>query len=136
MGADLRCEVNGRSQTVRIRTLREHKGRFLITLAGVNDATAAEAYAGATLYADRDRIELEPGEYLDVDLVDCVVRNVDGREYGPVQRVEHYPASDMLVVAGRMLPMVQAFIRSIDIDEKSIIVDIPAGLLDDDSETA
>ncbi len=136
MGADLRCEVNGRSQTVRIRTLREHKGRFLITLDGVNDATAAEAYAGATLYADRDRIELEPGEYLDVDLVGCVVRNVDGREYGPVQRVEHYPASDMLVIAGRMLPMVQAFIRSIDIDEKSIIVDIPAGLLDDDSETA
>ncbi len=136
VGADLRCELDGSSQTVCIRTLREHKGRFLITLDGVNDATAAEAYAGSTLYAERDRIELEPGEYFDVDLVGCIVRSVDGREYGPVQRVDHYPASDMLVVGGRMLPMVQAFIRSIDMDAKSITVELPRGLLDDDSETA
>ena len=136
VGAEFRCDVNGRSQNVRIATMREHKGRFLITLEGVNDATAAEAYAGATLYADRDRIELDPGEYLDVDLVGCVVRSAEGREYGPVQRVEHYPASDMLVVGGRMVPMVHAFIRSIDIEKKEIVVEIPGGLLDDDSEQA
>ena len=135
-GAEFRCEVKGLSQTVRIATVREHKGRLLVTFEGVNDANVAEAFAGATLFADRDRIELEPGEYLDVDLVGCVVRSVDGREYGPVQRVEHYPASDMLIVAGRMLPMVKAFIRSIDMEKKEIVVEVPAGLLDDDSAQA
>lgn len=134
VGAELRCEVKGHSQNVRIATLREHKGRLLITLEGVADATAAEAFAGATLYADRERIELDPGEYLDIDLAGCIVRGVDGREYGAVQRVEHYPASDMLIVDGRMLPMVKAFIRSIDIEKKEIVVDVPHGLLDDDSE--
>lgn len=135
-GAEFRCEINGVSRNIRINTMREHKGRLLITLEGVNDANAAEAFSGAMLYADRERIELEPGEYLDVDLVGCIVRNVDGREYGPVQRVEHYPASDMLIVAGRMLPMVKAFIRSIDMTTKEILVEVPAGLLDDDSTSS
>jgi ribosomal 30S subunit maturation factor RimM len=51
--------------------------------------------------------------------------------YGTVERVEHYPASDMLIVGGKMLPMVKAFIRSIDPTSHSIVVaDLPPGLLD------
>ncbi len=57
--------------------------------------------------------------------------DADGRSYGTAERVEHYPASDMLVVDGRLLPMVGAFIRSIDIKKKEIVVhDLPQGLLD------
>ena len=134
VGAELRCEVNGTSRHVRIHTLREHKGRLLITLDGVQDATAAEAFVGATFYAERERIELEPGEYLDIDLIGCNVRSPHGLNYGEVQRVEHYPASDMLIVGGRMLPMVKAFVRSIDLNKKEIVVEVPAGLLDDDSD--
>lgn len=133
-GAEFRCERDGTSHTVRIATMREHKGRLLITLHGVTDATAAQAYTNATLFASRDRIELEPGEYLDVDLVGCDVCDAtSGRHYGPVERVEHYPSSDMLVVEGRMVPMVKAFIVSIDIARKRIVVDVPRGLLDDDA---
>lgn len=135
-GAQFRCEHDGRSQTIRIETLREHKGRFLITLTGAADATAAQAFTGSTLYADRDRIELEPGEYLDVDLVGCVVNSVDGITYGLVTGVEHYPSSDMLIVGGQMLPMVKAFIRSIDTAKKHITVEVPPGLLDNNAEQA
>lgn len=133
-GAEFRCERDGTSRTVRIGTLREHKGRLLITLEGVTGATAAEAFTNATLFADRDRIELEPGEYLDVDLVGCTLRDAkSGRDYGAVERVEHYPSSDMLVVGGQMVPMVKAFIVSIDTVRKEIAVDVPRGLLDDDA---
>lgn len=135
-GAEFRCERDGASRDVRIGTLRDHKGRLLITLRGVTDATAAEAYTNSTLYADRARIQLEAGEYLDVDLTGCIVRDVNDRVYGPVERVEHYPSSDMLVIGGRMLPMVKAFVRTIDIVAKQITVDIPPGLLDNDSEEA
>ncbi len=131
VGAELRCERDAISTSIRLASLREHKGRLLITLEGVPDATAAEAYTNSTLYAARELIELDPGEYLDVDLIGCIVRDVNGRTYGPVQRVEHYPASDMLVVNERMLPMVNAFIRSIDTKTKEIVVEVPAGLLED-----
>ena len=55
----------------------------------------------------------------------------DGRAYGAVQHIEHYPSSDMLVVNGRFLPMVRAFIKNIDLKKKEIVVDdLPEGLLD------
>lgn len=135
-GASIDLEHNGRRETVRIDTVREHKGRLLISLDGVPDATAAERYVGATFYAQREHLDVGDDEYLDVDLVGCSVVSVAGRVYGMVERVEHYPSSDMLIVGGRMLPMVRAFIRTIDVANKHITIDVPPGLLDDESETA
>ena len=37
----------------------------------------------------------------------------------------------MLVVNGRLLPMVRAFIKSVDVKKKEIVIDdLPVGLLD------
>jgi 16S rRNA processing protein RimM len=120
----------GESREVQLASVREHKGRFLIRLTGVDSANDAQTYAGATFYAARERIELEPGEHLDRDLVGCELHDESGKPLGKVQRVEHYPSSDMLIVKGNMVPMVSAFIKRIDTAGKRIIVDLPAGLLD------
>ncbi len=126
-GAQLQCG----GEMVTIESVREHKGRLLIALEQAQDATAAEHFIGATFFAPREALDVEPGEYLDVDLAGCTVRDAGGHAYGSVERVEHYPANDMLVVDGRLLPMVGAFIASIDIKKKEIVVhDLPAGLLD------
>mgnify|MGYP001274491666 CR=1 FL=1 len=136
-GARFRLELpDGTSRDVELRTVREHKNRLLIRLQGVESADAAQAYAGATFYAARERITLEPGEYLDDDLTGCELRDESGKVLGHVQRVEHYPSSDMLVVDGKLVPMVAAFIKSIDIAAKQIVVDLPPGLLDENAEQA
>lgn len=130
-GARLRCETDGRGEEVTIAGVREHKGRLLVVLAGVADATSAERFVGATFFAPREALDVEPGEHLDVDLVGCAVVGANGKSYGTVERVEHYPSSDMLVIGGHLLPMVRAFIRGIDTKKKKIIVDdLPQGLLD------
>ncbi len=129
-GVELRCDGDRGSSVVRITQVRSHKGRLLVRIEGVEDAERAQSYAGATLYAPRERIALQRGEYLDADLVGCAVTGVDGREYGEVERVEHYPGSDMLVVSGRMVPMVRAIVLGIDLENRRISVDPPAGLLD------
>jgi 16S rRNA processing protein RimM len=126
--------AGGNSEDVEIASVREHKGRLLIRLAGVVTANEAERFAGATFYADRSRIELERGEYLDADLRGCVLVDTAGRRLGAVSDVQHYPSSDMLVVNGRLVPMVREFIKSIDIQAKRIVVELPAGLLDDKAE--
>jgi 16S rRNA processing protein RimM len=131
-GERFRIELSsGASQDVQISAVREHKNRLLVRLPGVDSANAAEAYVGATFYAVRDRITLEPGEHLDRDLEGCMLYDESGRRLGAVTRVEHYPSSDMLVVNGQLVPMVSAFIKSIDTRTKRIIVDLPPGLLDD-----
>lgn len=123
----------GESRDVQLASVREHKGRFLIRLAGVDSANDAQTYAGATFYAARERITLEPGEHLDRDLLGCELYDESGNALGKVQRVEHYPSSDMLIVKGSMVPMVSAFIKRIDTTAKRIVVDLPVGLLDSEN---
>jgi 16S rRNA processing protein RimM len=132
--ASLRAVLeDGTAENVQLGTVREHKGRLLIRVRGVQSANEAQRYVGATFYASRDRIELESGEYLDVDLVGCMLYDAQEKVLGIVSGVEHYPSSDMLVVNGKLVPMIHEFIKSIDIAAKRIVVELPPGLLDDES---
>jgi 16S rRNA processing protein RimM len=135
-GAHFRAELaNGVSRDVIIETIREHKNRFLIRLQDIESANDAEQFAGATFYADAERIVLEPGEYLDRDLIGCELFDEKNTSLGKVTAVDHFPSSDMLIVRGKMVPMIKEFIHSIDIGAKRIDVSLPIGLLDDDYGT-
>lgn len=133
-GADVRVRFpDGSERELRVRTARLHKGRPLATFDGFDDVNAAAVLVGATLTVDREAVRLAPGEYLDADLVGCVLVDGVGADLGRVLGVEHYPAQDMLVVGpGRTLvPMVAAFVVSIDLSNKRIVVALPPGLLDE-----
>jgi 16S rRNA processing protein RimM len=129
-GAEFRFEHGDVRGSVRLCSVREHQGRFLVTIEGIVNATAAEALVGATLLAKKAAIPLASGEYLDEDLRGCNVVTKDGKLCGTVERVEHYPASDMLVVGGKMIPMVSAIVLAIDTSIKVVTIDPPPGLLD------
>jgi 16S rRNA processing protein RimM len=132
-GAHFRAQLaSGVSRDVSIATIREHKNRFLIRLEGIESANDAEQFAGATFYADAERIILEPGEYLDRDLIGCELFDEQNTPLGKVTAVDHFPSSDMLIVRGKMVPMIKEFIRSIDIGTKRIEVTLPLGLLEDE----
>jgi len=129
-GAQLHCRRGDQTSTVRILAAREHKGRLLLRIEGVEDADAAIAYTGATFFAPREVLDVASDEYLDVDLIGCRLAGPNGEDYGAVDDVEHYPASDMLVVGGKMVPMVRAIVLEIDVAAKRIVIDPPAGLLE------
>jgi len=130
--------ADGSRRDVTLKSVREHKGRYVVTLDGVESADTAQAYVGGTFYAGRERVEreLDDGEHLDVDLIGCSLFAPDGTVLGKVEDVRHYPSSDMLIVGGKMVPMVKAFVRGIDTADKRIDVDLPPGLLDDEAEEA
>jgi 16S rRNA processing protein RimM len=129
-GGELRCERQDSAETVRIAAVRGHGKRLLLRLEGIGDRPAAQSYVGAKLYADRERIPLARGEFFDADLIGCRVRGTAGEEYGIVEAVEHYPASDMLIVKGRWVPMVGAIVLGVDLPKGEITIDPPEGLLD------
>jgi len=130
-GEHLRAVLSdGSAREICLKSVREHKGRLLIRFEDAASPEDAEKLAGATLYAERDRIELKPDEYLDRDLIGCTVNDATG-VLGVVERVDHYPGSDMLVVGGKLIPLIQPFITAIDIGAKRIEVELPPGLLDD-----
>jgi 16S rRNA processing protein RimM len=106
---------------------------LLLAIEGIGDRNAAERFVGATLYARKDAIELADGEFLDADLAGCnVVDERSGRNYGIVERVDHFPASDMLVVNGKWIPMVDAIVKAVDVRKREVVVDPPLGLLDEE----
>jgi 16S rRNA processing protein RimM len=123
---------DGSSRVVRIRALRRHKGRPLVSFEGIDDATAAEALVGATLGVERAAVELAADEYFDDDLVGCTLVDSTGNGLGEVVAVEHYPAQDFLLVgpARAMVPLVRAFVQHVDLPARRITVDLPPGLLD------
>jgi len=138
-GVDVRATLAGGSvRALRVRALRRHQGRPLVSFDGVDDATSAQALVGAMLAIDRDDVSLGDGEYFDDDLVGCALVDGAGAVLAEVVAVEHYPAQDVVVVAlprdggaGRaMVPLVRAFVKSVDVRARRISVELPPGLLD------
>ena len=117
---------------------KAHSGRLLLRFAGVADRTAAEALRGTLLVVDVDPDERpeDPDEFYDHQLVGLRVRTLDLVDVGEVADVLHLPAQDVLAVrredgAEVLVPFVAAIVPVVDLDAGQVLVDPPAGLLED-----
>jgi 16S rRNA processing protein RimM len=130
-GMTLRLDapVAGRDAVV-VRALRRHHGRLLLHFDGVESSDAAAPFAGREVLFSRTDAVLADGEYLDDDLIGLMLVDPAGTELGTVAGVRHFPAQDCLVVGAAFVPLVREFIRSIDLETRRAVVDLPAGLLD------
>jgi 16S rRNA processing protein RimM len=112
----------------------EHDGALVFKFQGVDSISDAEKLRGAEVQVPRsERVELEPGEYFQSDLIGCEVRDrVSGRVVGKVTRFEEYGGPPLLEIdGGRLLiPFVNAICTEIRPEEKLIRVDLPEGLED------
>jgi len=95
----------------------------------IQDRNDAVGLHGKTLYVPADSLrDLADDEYLIADLIGCSVKEPDGRLLGTVIRVEEPGQHEVLVVelpegSERMIPMVEAWIRSIDLQSSMIVVE-------------
>jgi 16S rRNA processing protein RimM len=130
-GRDFTLGPDAHARTVRCTRARRHHERLLLAFEGVATPEEARGLVGAELYAEAPAVELGPGEFLDADLVGLRLVDQAGNELARVVDVQHFPAQDCLVVEpGRALvPLVKAFIRSIDVAGGTIVVALPEGLL-------
>lgn len=131
--------VLGSAATLTIRDVHWHGAILLLAFEGVVDRTTAESLRGTIVDIDvalEDRPE-DPEEFYDHQLIGLRVRTLDGDEVGEVTQVVHLPAQDLLAVdhLGRevLIPFVTAIVPTIDLASRSILIDPPAGLLDEDA---
>lgn len=115
---------------------RLHSGRLLVRFVGVSDRGAAEQLAGTVLVIDATQLG-DPGEnaWWDHQLIGLPVELADGRALGLLREVLHAPGQDLLAVhtpAGRevLVPFLAAFVPTVDLVRRRIVVDPPPGLLD------
>lgn len=83
--------------------------------------------------ANTEELPSEPDAWYDHQLVGLKVIR-DGVEVGVIDRVEHFPAHDMLAVKTEngevLVPFVKALVPSVDIEKKQVIVTPPGGLFE------
>lgn len=121
-----------------VDSIHWHSGRLLVLFVGVHDRTGAEAIRGLLLHVERDEDETpeDPDEYYDSSLLGCSVELLDGTSLGVVSEVVHLPGQDLLAVRTPderdvLVPFVSAFVPSVDLASRRIVIDPPIGLLDE-----
>ena len=120
-----------------VEVARLHQGRLLVAFEGVLDRDVAEALRGTLVGVDSDEIASpeDPEEFHDHQLVGLAVVTPAGERLGEVARIDHAPASDLLVLRrpeGRtvLIPFVKEIVPEVDLAGGRVVVDPPAGLLD------
>jgi 16S rRNA processing protein RimM len=108
---------------------RDTQRGWLVVLAGVNTRNDAEALRGKIVEVDRDALDLGGDEVLLHDLVGCAVKTTDGTPFGEIAAVEAGEMQDLLVIhhdgKERLLPLVDVFVKAIDLDARVVVVDPP-----------
>ncbi|MEE8147876.1 MAG: ribosome maturation factor RimM, partial [Longimicrobiales bacterium] len=126
----------GVDMTTRIETSRGYRKGFLIRFEGHEGRSEAEALRGRYLLRPLEDVrQAEEGEVFYHQLLGMRVTTVDGRVVGEVAEVYEIKPADLLEVRGAegtvLIPFIAEFIQSVDTEEGVIVVDPPAGLLDD-----
>jgi 16S rRNA processing protein RimM len=134
-GAELFIERNGAVQALTLTSVRFHRERPVVGIAGVETMSDAEALAGRELRVPVDRLApLPAGTFYRHDLVGCRVETSSGSLVGTVENVEGTLSGSRLVVAAArgevLIPLVVDICITIDPAAKRIVVEPPEGLLD------
>jgi 16S rRNA processing protein RimM len=118
---------------VKIAQSREHSGTVVAQASGVADRNLAEALRGRRVWIRRaDFPAPEDDEFYWVDLIGCNVSNERGELLGEVSGLIDNGAHQILQVAfvqpdgkagERLIPFVDAFLRTVDTAGKRIVVD-------------
>ena len=120
-----------------VESVRWHQGRAVVQFEGVHDRNVAEALRGVLLQVDSAELTPpdDPDEFHDHQLIGLRVELLDGSALGTVDRIDHAPASDLIVLkkaAGgtALIPFVSQIVPTVDLRGGRILVDPPEGLLD------
>ncbi|SOD91606.1 ribosome maturation factor RimM [Caenispirillum bisanense] len=138
----VQTESGQRTFSLRVKGMA--KGTVICAVKGVADRNAAEALKGTRLYLPRTALppqQLEDDEYYHADLVGLTVEMADGSgTVGTVAAVYDFGAGDILEVTPVdgglthkpvLVPFTRAVVPVVDIAARRLVIDPPAGLIDE-----
>ncbi len=119
-------------QEIIIDNVRYQKNMILLSFNNIQNINDVLEYVGLNLYVDIDEVRVDGEIYYD-DLIDCVCF-VGDEKIGVVTDVMEVPQGEILRIklnSGKkvLVPYVDEFIESVDIDKKEIIINPIEGLL-------
>ena len=118
-------ELHTDQGTLQVVAARPHNKRHLVTFAGVDDRSNAEALRGLVL---RAAPIVDPDELWVHELIGARVADQSGTDRGVVASVVANPAGDLLELADGTLVPLRFVVDSVPTER--IYVDVPGGLFE------
>ena len=116
----------------RVASARGTPRGWLVQFEGISTRNDAELLRGQLVEVDRDALALADDDVLLSDLVGCKVAKLDGTPWGTIHEVTNGAMQDLLVIHDgeleRLLPLVDEFVKHIDVAAGVVTVDPPEGL--------
>jgi 16S rRNA processing protein RimM len=113
----------------RVLQSKPHSSRIVAHLEGIEQPELAAQFKGRRVYVSRARFPAPAeGEYYWIDLVGCLVTNLQGKVLGTVVQVVDHGAHPILAVKGEaelemLIPFVAAYVLNVDTQAKQIQAD-------------
>ena len=114
------CIGNTQENQVKLISPRVHKSFVISYIEGVDDIDAAIKLKNKVVYAKRENLQLEDGQYYIVDLVGLRAIDADsGNELGVIKEVLTLPKNNVYVIRGEreiLVPAVPDFVAETNIE--------------------
>ena len=115
--------------------VRFHKDFALVKLKGIDDMTFAERFKGKFLELPREELKpLPDGSYYICDLIGMKVIDEKIGELGTINEVFNTGSNDVYVVDYNekplCIPVLDGVVQNVDLDNNTMNVNLPNGLLD------
>jgi 16S rRNA processing protein RimM len=121
--------------TYPVEKVKPFKKGFILKTPSINDRTQAEGIQGQDFLVAAELFVSKPGETIFLkEILDFMVKDVAQTNIGPIKGFSSNGPQDLLVVETAKgpveIPFVEAFIKKIDFKHKTVVMDLPEGLLD------
>lgn len=118
-----------------IERKRYHKNLVIVKLKGIDTPEEAEKLCGYAILIDSNELpDTEDDEYYWFQLIGLKVTTEDNEFIGTVSSLLDTSAQPILVVKNNsrefMIPMVDKFVKEIDLENSKIVIDPIEGLID------
>ncbi len=132
---ELRPKGAAQGKTYPVEKMKPFKKGFILKTPSISDRTLAEQIEGQDFYIPADLLVSQPGETIFLkEILGFVVKDSLQNTIGPINGFSSNGAQDLLVVETEKgsveIPFVEAFIKKIDFKHRTVVMDLPEGLLD------
>lgn len=117
----------------KITAARQHKGRPLLKVEGIDTIDQAEALQWEFIEV-KGAPQPDEDEFLVDDLLGLAVITESGQALGEVDEVLVTAAHEILQVGETLIPLVKEFVLDVDFDTETITVRLIPGMLGEDDE--
>ena len=128
---------SGQKQKLNVLTCKKHKNVFVTSLEGIDNMNVAESLKDFSVYVPSLELkELQENEFYYHQLEGLKVFSQDGDEIGVVDHITK-GAGDILVIKDKndkeiMIPFIEKIVPEVNLEEKTITVNLIDGLIAND----